>query len=1123
MGILHSLIGTMAVSETALVDATLMAIAEINDRGGVLGMPIEPAIEDGASDPTVFRQKAEKLLHQDRVATVFGCWTSLSRKAVKPVFEQYNGLLWYPVQYEGLEQSPNIFYTGSCPNQQVTPAVDWLLAQNRTRFYLIGSDYVFPRTVNKIVKGQLHHHACTTVGEAYASLGETDFHAIIQDIQCCQPDVVFSTLNGDSNLAFYQQYQAAGITADDIPIMAVSIAEGELQRMADLAVGHYAAWSYFQSIDTVKNHAFVQAFKQRYGSDRVTSDPIEAAYTQVYLWKQAVSLAKSVEIDAVRAAALGQTFEAPGGWVRVEANHHLWKECYIGKILPTGQFEIVSTSDTLIKPLPWLGIEEQSFPTANVVIDLLQEVSQGIQYSWELEQQSNALDQKNREMASYIEQVQTITDAAAAVEQERFDPGSLTAIAACNDDLGQLARVLTRMVETVKTRERELADAKEQLEAVLNAVPGSISWIDSGGVYIGVNRHLADNFNLTKDAFIGKEIGFLQGSNKLATFLKEFIANEQTSATAVIDLELSDTRRYYLVAAQKYQQGGATVSVGIDITERKLAEEALQQSEARNRALLNAIPDLMVEVNTEGVYVDAIEAKTGQWLVTDIKERVGKRVDEVLPAAIAQQYMQAVEEVLQSGKILTLEYEFPINNELQTFEARVTTCRENTALFLVRNISDRKQAEAALVNSEKQFRSLVANIPGAIYRGYYDVDRTMEYINDPIQTISGYPASDFIDNQVRTYASIIHPDDRDLLEVIVDHGIITQEPYMLDYRIVHRDGSIRWVYEQGQAVFDGDNNPRYLDGVIFDITERKQAEEALKQSEATNRALIEAIPDLLLRIRGDGVYLDNPIGAGRVRHLSGERIALNTTTVYDSLPPAQAKQRMDAIERTLKTKTLQVYEHQLPIDGRLIDEEVRVVVTGENEVLVMVRDISDRKQAEEALRIAEENYRSIFENALEGIFQSSPEGRFINVNPAMARIYRYDSPQEMIDTIKNISTQIYVDPTDQSEFQRQLEEHDQVNDFEYRVYQKDGDIIWIQEDARAVRDNTGQLLYYEGMIQDITDRKRREDELRRQLEELKIEIDQKKREKEVAILTESSYFQEVQQEMADVNLDEFWS
>lgn len=822
VGILHSLTGTMALSEKPLIDATLMAIAQINDRGGVLGMPIEPVIEDGASDPAIFREKAEKLLHQEQVATVFGCWTSVSRKAVKPVFEQYNGLLWYPVQYEGLEQSPNIFYTGSCPNQQVTPAVDWLLAQNRTRFYLIGSDYVFPRTINKIVKGEFHQYSGTTVGEAYASLGETDFHAIIQDIQRCQPDVVFSTLNGDSNLAFYQQYQAAGITADDIPIMAVSVSEVELQRLKDLAVGHFASWSYFQSLDTAKNREFVQAFQQRYGSDRVTSDPIEAAYSQVFLWSQAVSLAKSVEVEPVREAAYGQTFEAPGGWVRLESNHHLGKENYIGKILPNGQFEIVASSDALIKPLPWLGVEEQTFANAKVAIDLLKEVSQGIQYSWELEQQSKALDRRNREMAQYIEQVRQIADAAAAVEQEQFDPAMLAEVIARDDDLGQLARVFTRMVQTVKTRERELAEAKEQLEAVLNAVPGSISWVNSGGVYIGVNRHLAENFNLAQDAFIGQEVGFLKGSHKLADFLTQFVSSPDTSAQAVIDIGLDRARRYYLVVAQKYQQGSATVSVGIDITDRQLAEEALQQSEARNRAILNAIPDLILRFRQDGTYLDVVEAK-GVGTIATSQNRIGKNVDDVLPQELANRYRHHIHKAIESGETQEFEYQLQIGERLSNYEGRVVRSGAEEAILIVR-----------------------------------------------------------------------------------------------------------------------------------DITERKQAEEALRQSEVTNRALIDAIPDLLLRARGDGTYIADAVGATRLKRFAGGNPVLNNTSVFDSLPPEQATQRMDAIALALQTKTLQVYEQQLTIDDQVIDEEVRVVVTGEDEVLVMVRDISDRKQNE---KLREENLR----------------------------------------------------------------------------------------------------------------------------------------------------------------------
>lgn len=406
VGILHSLSGTMAISEASLVDAELMAIAQINQTGGVLGKLIEPVIEDGASSPAQFERKA-KLLISSGINNLFGCWTSATRKAVKPVLEELNALLWYPVQYEGLECSPNIFYTGCCPNQQVEPAVTWLRQNNKTRFYLLGSDYVFPRTANKLIKAQLKQQGsqeqeAIVVGEEYVSLGVQDFTEAIAKIQLSQADVIFNTLNGDSNLAFYRQFKDAGITASTLPIMAVSVAEAELQRLGDAAVGHYACWTYFQSLDTPNNRTFVENFQLRYGKSRVTSDPIEAAYSQVYLWKQAVEKAQSFEVDQVRLAAYGQSFEAPGGLVRIEKNHNVWKESKIGKILPNGQFEIVFCSDDLIKPLPWLGVEEVEFSRSTVVMDMLAEVTQEIQYSWKLEQKSFELEAATAQLQTEI-------------------------------------------------------------------------------------------------------------------------------------------------------------------------------------------------------------------------------------------------------------------------------------------------------------------------------------------------------------------------------------------------------------------------------------------------------------------------------------------------------------------------------------------------------------------------------------------------------------------------------------------------------------------------------------------------------------------------------------------------
>lgn len=359
VGILHSLSGTMAISEVSVKDATLLAIQEINANGGVLGKQLEPIIEDGASDWPTFAEKARKLIQQDGVAVVFGCWTSASRKAVLPVFEELNGLLFYPVQYEGLEASPNIFYTGAEPTQQIIPGVDYLVNElGAQSIYLLGSDYVFPRTANLIIKAQLEHLGVTLAGEEYVPLGGTEFSTIISKIQEAQPDAIFNTLNGDSNVAFFKQFKDAGFTAETLPVMSVSVAEEEVRGIGpENIAGHYTAWNYYQTTDTPENEAFVAAYKAAYGEDRVTSDPIEAGYFGVYLWKEMVEKAGSVAVDDVRAAAQSGeiSFQAPEGLVKVDPeNQHTWKIVRIGKINESGLIDEVWSSGEAVRPDPFL-------------------------------------------------------------------------------------------------------------------------------------------------------------------------------------------------------------------------------------------------------------------------------------------------------------------------------------------------------------------------------------------------------------------------------------------------------------------------------------------------------------------------------------------------------------------------------------------------------------------------------------------------------------------------------------------------------------------------------------------------------------------------------------------------
>jgi urea transport system substrate-binding protein len=356
VGILHSLSGTMSISEKSVVDAEKLAIKEINAAGGVLGKQIQAVVEDGASNWDTFREKATKLIDQDQVAVVFGCWTSASRKNVKPVFESKDHMLWYPVQYEGQECSKNIFYTGAAPNQQIEPSVDWLLKNKGKEFFLVGSDYVFPRTANTIIKAQLEALGGKTVGEDYLPLGNTEVTPIISKIKQSLPNggVIYNTLNGDSNVAFFKQLKGAGLTPDKYPSMSVSIAEEEVKAIGvEYLKGHYAAWNYFQTVDTPANKKFVEAFQKEYGAERVTNDPMEAAYIAVYLWKQAVEKAGTTDLAKVRAAAYGQTIDAPEGKVTVNANHHISKTVRIGEVRDDGLFEIVYATPAPVEPVPW--------------------------------------------------------------------------------------------------------------------------------------------------------------------------------------------------------------------------------------------------------------------------------------------------------------------------------------------------------------------------------------------------------------------------------------------------------------------------------------------------------------------------------------------------------------------------------------------------------------------------------------------------------------------------------------------------------------------------------------------------------------------------------------------------
>ena len=355
VGILQSLSGTMAISEVPLENAEMLAINQINASGGVNGAKIIPVEEDGASDPAIFAQKATKLIEQDKVVTVFGGWTSASRKAMLPVFQKYDNLLWYPVQFEGNECSPNVMYSGAQPNQQALPAFAWAKQRGFKRFYLIGSDYVYPRTANLILKKHIEHDGLTLSGEEYVPLGGSDFSSAIAKIAQSKPDIIINTLNGDSNVSFFKQLAAAGVTPDKLPIMSFSIAEPEVKAMGpSLLAGSYASWNYFQSLSSANNTAFIKAFQAKYGADASVDDPMVHGYVDVYEWKAAVEKAKSFDPEKVRAAAVKLSLTpSPLGRVKFADNQSMVQTGYIGRLQPDGQFTIIWHSTGTINPQPY--------------------------------------------------------------------------------------------------------------------------------------------------------------------------------------------------------------------------------------------------------------------------------------------------------------------------------------------------------------------------------------------------------------------------------------------------------------------------------------------------------------------------------------------------------------------------------------------------------------------------------------------------------------------------------------------------------------------------------------------------------------------------------------------------
>jgi PAS domain S-box-containing protein len=806
VGILHSLTGKLAAQETLLVDAALLAISEINGMGGVLGEPIEPLVEDGASNQKIFARKTKKLLYQDGVNTLFGGWSLDCRRAILPLVEAANALLWYPGCHEHLEISSNIFYTGLCLNQQVEFALDWLLEQGYDRLFLLSTDTPFAPPLHSLIKNQLQQRGGQCVGEVYVSGGSRGMGKAIAQIRASQPNAILNLLPNSHQPAFYTRFHNSGFSVSDLPVLSLRLTETELAAIDGAASGHYACCSYFQSLDTPENQAFVQKIQQRYGTDRPLSDPQQTAYTQVYLWKQAVEAARTFDTDRVRESAYGEVFVAPGGTVRLEPNHCTAKICRVGRVTPDDQFEIVASSSTPIKPLPWLAGE------------------------------------------------------IVPGGQGAIAPGSQVEVTSEEHFRHQLEQTTRQLEETLRQLEQETAQRK-QLE-----------------------------------------------------------------------------ERLRLLEAEVKNWGGVP---SIPATPEQ-TEAALRQSETINRAIINAIPDLLIRINSQGIHLDVLSQGDIKQINPNIVPYESSVFDS-LPFPLAQKKLHHIQKALQTNRVQIYEQQVVIDGVAQDEEVRIVTAGTDEVLVMVRNITERKRAEAALRESEERFRAMFQNATISISLtasdGFY-LDS-----NPATEQLLGYTREEL---RQMTFAVHTHPDDLktdfNLYQEVLNGQ---RDSYQIEKRYFRKDGRMVWGKLAVCAVRDGNGKVLFTFGMVEDITARKLAESDLRYSEVTNRAIVNAIPDLLIRISGDGTYLDL-IESDRLSQLAIIPFAPGDK-VSQVLPPEMVERQMYSMQQALETNEMQIYEQQFQRHGRVCYEEVRIIPAGQDEVLLIVRDITDRKQAEIAL------------------------------------------------------------------------------------------------------------------------------------------------------------------------------
>jgi two-component system, sensor histidine kinase and response regulator len=1090
VGILHSLSGTMAISERPLVDVMQFAISEINSAGGVLGKQIVAVVEDGESNPAVFAEKAQKLITTDQAAAIFGCWTSSSRKAVKPYIEEYQSLLWYPVQYEGLEESPNIIYTGSTMNQQIEPAIVWAFTQRKKKIFLIGSAYVFPRIANRLIRTLVSNRKGEIINEVYVPMEHEDFTDIVAMIKAEKPDIIFNSINGQSNVNFFQQMKKKGLSANQYPVLSFSVSEIELQSFAEAAMGHYACWSYFDSLENIDNYEFLARFFKSKPQYKVVSEPMINAYAQVYLWKQAVESAESFETRKVIQHAIGKSVSGPGGEIIIKANHHCEKPVYIGQVVEKGRFNIIWQCKHPLEPKPWLGVEDSNLELKKLVIDVMSQYPEATHYGWSLENEirkrleaEKALQNINIHLETLVEQrTRELVNANESLQEE---------------------------IENRKNSEEQLLASEEQFRSLTESNPLPI-FIMQNDMIVYANKSAIKLTGYKK-----KEVYSIHFLELVHPDDREFVAGN--ARKRVLQQKVPDRYQFRILTKKgnirwvdfspiliQYQGQVAIIATGNEITAQKKVEsekEALIFNMGQRIKELNLISDVSSyirrNVSVDQLLSAVVVAIPGAWQFSEKTfARIRYRDSEFTSIGFKESvWCQESELVIRNEKVGSIEVFYledqpemddgPLLKEerslLETIAVMVSAYiqrveSENEIIAVNKNLEETVEKRTAqLKESETRYRLLAENATDAIW--ITDLLGNFTYMSQGMEKLSGYTYEEFVKlnfRDVLTEKSLkkIQETFNDILKAI-ELGEIYEIQGKNQLEQIRKDGSIAHVDVKPSILYDENNIATGIMGVSRDQTELVNAELALRENEARYRAVVEDQTEAISRWKVDGTITF--VNQKYVDLIELPEEALIGSNLFDLIPDeikTDFRKKVNEFTPQKPTFSIEFQGNDLRwyfwIERGIFDDSGTLV-----EVQSVGRDVTERKKAEREILLQ----NAALEAADNAIAITDPTGSLVWVNTAFTKLTGY-SLEEAVGKNPRILKSGYQNDEFYKDMWKTITSGNPWHG-ELINKRKDGSLYTEEMFLTPVLDSDGEIIRYIAIKNDITERINAQKELER--------------------------------------------